>query len=312
MQYLCFHTTSLAWRPFLILLFLFLFLLSQQYLAFFHQKMCMEFLICAVSTVVTVSAVSRKARLTLTTLTNLHCCQPEKIPHPALTCGPAHATCFHSITVQHMRPLVQDPLCSVAWDKMSISTDHTSLRTFIHKFYLSFPNSKNVTILPKQNIDHHFYLHLLQHNHLCFKTHRRNNIFTSKIQTVILQTPLPIFITAVSIQIKNLSNHSLHKTQPCTHLCFRTLWWGFWAGIRWVPVLWIGWRCPVCWWRWCCRGSSAWWKLPAALPKEHNDCIRNFWNRCDICKVVKVVHGHWWDNHCNHSDTWSSMLLELY
>ena len=114
MQYLCFHTTSLAWRPFLILLFLFLFLLSQQYLAFFHQKMCMEFLICAVSTVVTVSAVSRKARLTLTTLTNLHCFQPEKIPHPALTCGPAHATCFHSITVQHMRPLVQDPLCSVA------------------------------------------------------------------------------------------------------------------------------------------------------------------------------------------------------
>ena len=185
---------------------------------------------------------------------------------------------------------------------------YSQILPFIPKFY----NYKNVTILPKQNIDHHFYLHLLLHNHLCFKTHRRNNIFTSKIQTVILQTPLPIFITAVSIQIKNLSNHSLHKTQPCTHLCFRTLWWGFWAGIQWVPVLWIGWRCPVCWWRWCCRGSSAWWKLPAALPKKHNDCIRNFWNRCDICKVVKVVHGHWWDNHCNRSDTWPSMLLELY
>ena len=84
MQYLCFHTTSLAWRPFLILLFLFLFLLSQQYLAFFHQKMCMEFLICAVSTVVTVSAVSRKARLTLTICTAANLKKSLTLPSPVV------------------------------------------------------------------------------------------------------------------------------------------------------------------------------------------------------------------------------------
>ena len=45
-----------------------------------------------------------------------------------------------------------------------------------------------------------------------------------------------------------------------------------------------------------------------------SDRTRHFSNRCDINKVVKVVHGNWSDSHCNdRSDTQpSGLLLQLY
>ena len=42
-----------------------------------------------------------------------------------------------------------------------------------------------------------------------------------------------------------------------------------------------------------------------------SDCARHFSNWCDICKEANVVYGNWSDNHCNQSDTQSSILLLL-
>ena len=44
-----------------------------------------------------------------------------------------------------------------------------------------------------------------------------------------------------------------------------------------------------------------------------SDHPRQFSNRCNICKVAKVVHREQSENHCNQSDSWLSKLLpELY
>ena len=44
-----------------------------------------------------------------------------------------------------------------------------------------------------------------------------------------------------------------------------------------------------------------------------NEYDRQFSNQCDRCKMLKVVHGNQWDNHCNHSDTQPSIpLLYIY
>ena len=49
----------------------------------------------------------------------------------------------------------------------------------------------------------------------------------------------------------------------------------------------------------------------AAITTTTSDCARHFSNWCDICKAAKVVYGNRSDNHCNQSDTQSSILLLL-
>ena len=49
----------------------------------------------------------------------------------------------------------------------------------------------------------------------------------------------------------------------------------------------------------------------AAVTTTTSDCARHFSNWCDICKEANVVCGNWSDNHCNQSDTQSSILLLL-
>ena len=41
-----------------------------------------------------------------------------------------------------------------------------------------------------------------------------------------------------------------------------------------------------------------------------SDRARHFSNRCASYKVARVVHGNRSDNHCNRSDTRSSVLLQ--
>ena len=48
-----------------------------------------------------------------------------------------------------------------------------------------------------------------------------------------------------------------------------------------------------------------------AITTTTSDCARHFSNWCDICKAAKVVYGNRPDNHCNQSDTHSSILLLL-
>ena len=45
---------------------------------------------------------------------------------------------------------------------------------------------------------------------------------------------------------------------------------------------------------------------------QRSERARHFFNRCDTCKVAKVVHVNRSDDHCSWSDTtWPSVLLLL-
>ena len=46
---------------------------------------------------------------------------------------------------------------------------------------------------------------------------------------------------------------------------------------------------------------------PRSWRQLHSDCARHFLNRCDIYKVVKLVHGNLSDDNCNWSGTLPSI-----
>ena len=78
-----------------------------------------------------------------------------------------------------------------------------------------------------------------------------------------------------------------------------------------VAVVVVEWYCIVwLWLLWSGIALCGCGRYRIVLDSGHP---RHFSNRCNSCKVAKVVHRERSENHCNQLDSWPSVLLpELY